>query len=733
MVYEAMTARHTTSIETQQSDNTPVIQNAPRLSIILCTYNRRNLVLSALASLRRQTLDYAQFEVIVIDNGSTDGTLEAVRTYISAGVQPERKPEDIWQVQCLSEQQNGLAYARHTGLLAASGEIAVFLDDDVLADPHYLAHLLAAYDETNADAIGGRVELRWEAARPHWLTDDLLDMLGYYAPSPKRIQLVAGKSFSSCNFSVKIEALRDIGFFSPFLSKRLHVPASMEVDDLCQRLHSANYALWYDPDVAVAHRAPAARLNRAYFVGRAYWQGRSEVLTRYANRSDIGLGDERLHSRKNLVKTLLPELREICYLALLHRPLLYLAGRSSAERLEAQMAQARSWGHLRQRLQFLEHAPPEVMTPAVLLVRSSAADYADPTIDLLADALTRQDVACTQSKVDIPISWLWRHRTYQGQAMGIVHLYRPGAFQLSRRKRRQLWFRLWLARCWGIRIVTTDGGGWWQSTRNLRFLARRTLERNLLYSSDIVLAYTRLPEQLYPDKKLRRRVRCLPHPGLRGSYTPPMSRTEAHAQLGLSPKAGYVLLCFAHNHTERELIQLIEAFSEAKKQAKAAETPAPASIRAQLLLVGSPADKKVSSRILKLAALNSAVHLSLVTPGKDDIPLYLGAADAVVLPHFANQKAGVLTIALLALSYGKCVVAPNLPRFQGMLPPSACSYYDPASRSSLVQALLKVQTLHLTISEKESRALEAESGWGQYAHRLLKIYKMLLNRHPPGG
>src|SRR5579859_4695390 len=107
-----MSTRQKSTVETQQGDNTPAINHSPRLSIILCTYNRRNLVLSALASLRRQTLDYAQFEVIVIDNGSTDGTLEAVRTYISAGVQPERKPEDIWQVQCLSEQQNGLAYAR---------------------------------------------------------------------------------------------------------------------------------------------------------------------------------------------------------------------------------------------------------------------------------------------------------------------------------------------------------------------------------------------------------------------------------------------------------------------------------------------------------------------------------------------------------------------------------------------------------------------------------------------
>ena len=118
-------------------------------------------------------------------------------------------------------------------------------------------------------------------------------------------------------------------------------------------------SLWYEPDAVVAHRAPAARLKRPYFVGRAYWQGRSEVLARYADKNETD--KERLHARHGILHAILPELREICYLALLHRPLLVLAGRSTAERLEAAMAQARRWGHLRQRLQFFEHAPIEVM------------------------------------------------------------------------------------------------------------------------------------------------------------------------------------------------------------------------------------------------------------------------------------------------------------------------------------------------------------------------------------
>ena len=690
------------------------ISTSPRLSIILCTYNRRNLVLSALASLRRQTLPYHQFEVIVIDNGSTDGTLSAVRTYVRAGAQPGRKSEETWQVQCLLEPQNGLAHARHTGLLVAAGEIAVFLDDDTLADPYFLERLLQAYDETGADAIGGRVELRWEAPRPYWLTDDLLDMLGYFAPTPTRTQLQ--EAFSSSSFSVKIEALRSIGYFSPLLSKRLHIPASMEVQDLCHRLSKAGYTLWYEPGAVVAHRVPAARLRRAYFVGRAYWQGRSEVLAHYASKLHNADAGHQTHTQ--VLHAILPELREIGYLALLHRPLLRLAGRSTHERLEAAMAQAKSWGRLQQQLQFLEHAPPEVTTPAVLLVRSPEPDA---TADVLAHALSLQDVSCTQVAATIPIPWLWRHRAYQGQSMAIVHFYRPGALHLTYRQRQQLWFRLWLARCWGIRIVTTDAGGWWQSTRNLRFLSRRALERNLLYTSDIVLAYTRQPDQLYPDKKLRRRVRCLPHPGFRGYFAQPVTRTKAHSQLGLPQETGFVYLCLAYTHTERELIQLIEAFVEVKNKEKPARTAT------QLVLVGSPTDKKRPGRLLKLAALNSAVHLCLAAPGRAEMSLYMGAADALVLPHFARQTAGTLETALIALSYGRVVVAPSLPRFNGMLPPRASVLYDPASRASLLQALLKAQTLHYFLNEQEAASMEAGTGWAHYAHRLRKIYKQLLS------
>ncbi len=680
-------------------------QISPRFSVILCTYNRRNLVLSTLASLRGQTLAYKQFEVIVIDNGSSDGTFDAVRAYVSAGTQDNRHAEDTWRVQCLSEPQNGLADARNRGLQAASGEIAVFLDDDTLAAPHFLERLLTAYEETGADAIGGRVELRWEARRPHWLIDELLETLGYYAPANVRTQLEEPAGFSSSNFSIKIEALGAIGSFSPLLSKRFNTPLRMEVYDLCRRLYGAGYALWYEPDAIVVHRVPAARLARAFFVGSAYWQGRSEVLAQYAASGSVT-------GQQFSPQGICGIVRDIVYLALIHRPLLSLARRPSNERLLAAMEQARKWGYVQQ-LRLLQRSLAGLKTAAVLVVHPAEPDSA---VELLARSLATQNVDCATKIEDIPLTWLWQHRLRQGRDSGILHFYRPGAFNLSYWQRQRFRFGLWLARRLKVRIVSTDTGGWWQQTHSLRFLSRRSLERELLYSSDIVLAFTRQLGQLYPDKQLRRHVRCLPHPGFRGYYAPAVLRVQAHEQLGIPKEAGTVYLCFSHEHTEQEVVLLIEAFLELNKESALAP---------QLLLVGSAADKRVSKRVLKLAALNATIHLSPATSCKENMPLYMGAADVLVLPHFAVQAAGSLGTACLGLSFGRVVVAPNLPRFRGTLLPRASILYDPTNWSSLVRALDNAQRRKYHLNEKEIAALDAERSWNLCAQRLLEIYQTL--------
>lgn len=241
-------------------------------------------------------------------------------------------------------------------------------------------------------------------------------------------------------------------------------------------------------------------------------------------------------------------------------------------------------------------------------------------------------------------------------------------------------------------------------------------------------------EQLYADKQLRRRVCCLPQPGFRGYFAPPLARSVAHQRLGLPLQAGCVYLCLAYRHTEREVLQLIEAFlalKQRKSHQKKYKASSPMEKAPQLLLVGSPPDKKRPTRVLQLAASDPTIHLCMSTPRKEEMPLYLGAADALVLPHVARKTAGTLETAMLALSYERSVVVPDLPRFHGMLPFHASILYNPASRESLVQALLTVQTRggptdRAPVDETIPTALEATTGWQQYAQRLTKLYYKLL-------
>src|ERR1700680_2686950 len=171
---------------------------------------------------------------------------------------------------------------------------------------------------------------------------------------------------------------------------------------MSQRLYAAGYALWYEPAAVATHRVPAARLTRAFILGRAYWKGRSEVMAHYSNTGQQHTFDT--------LGAVLRELREIAFLACIHRPLLHLAGRSSNEQLQAAAEQARSLGRFQQRLSFLEHAPFELAAPAVFFAR---APDGDETANLLVRALQAREIRCTPGDADIPLTWLWQHRAYR--------------------------------------------------------------------------------------------------------------------------------------------------------------------------------------------------------------------------------------------------------------------------------------------------------------------------------
>ncbi|MBE3558485.1 MAG: glycosyltransferase [Ktedonobacteraceae bacterium] len=709
----------------QQKEQLSAPAVTPALSVIICTYNRRDMALTALASLCRQTLAPEQYEVIVVDNASTDNTMQTLLAYIRRRVALYQSGPSI---RCLQETRNGLAFARQRGLQAAAGRITVFLADDTLADPAFLERLLAAYETSNAAAISGRVELYWEARRPYWLTDDLLDLLGYFAPGRARMPLQAPLNLSSCCFSVRTAILREVGLPSPVLSKRFNAPAHIAVEELSRLLRQAGHTLWYEPAALVLHRVPAARLKQAFFVGRAYWRGKAEVLAEHLTSPIQQVCMPWTFSR--VLQAIRPTLSAIAHITLFDLPLLAIARRPEHERLLLQMERAHLWGSLQQRLELMERPLSEMQDISVMLIHAGSRHA-----EMLAQKLRSLGIHCITGKAELSLAWLWRHRIYLGQSIALLHLYRAGDFQLPFWRRLHFGLLLWLARLLGVRVVSTDAGGWWQHIPRLRYLARRSFERMVFAASDVVLASTPHAKQLYPDQFVQARVRYLPHPGLRG-YARPVARKQALTLLGLPEQTRCTFLCLANMHTEQEVLHLVTSFTRMQQrrwQAAFAGDREEGETEAdlpQLLIVGSPRDCTHSRRLLRQAALNSSIHLFLESGGyqeisDDDLPLCIGAANTLVLPYGACPQAGIPEIAIFFYSYGRTIVAPALPRFRDILPEKACLLYDPHDDTALELALHRARRAHYRLTDQEKEALTLEVSWSRYARRVLAIYHNL--------
>jgi glycosyltransferase involved in cell wall biosynthesis len=118
----------------------PDVGTAISLSVIVCTYNRAELLKKTLDSLVEQTLDSDKYEIVVIDDGSSDGTRQCVESFA------ERLP-----IKYFFQRNSGLAAAKNHGIFASAGEILFFMDDDDIAAPTLLEEHLGTHTRYPGD------------------------------------------------------------------------------------------------------------------------------------------------------------------------------------------------------------------------------------------------------------------------------------------------------------------------------------------------------------------------------------------------------------------------------------------------------------------------------------------------------------------------------------------------------------------------------------------------------
>ncbi len=248
--------------------NIPIVSE-PELSVVICTFNRRTLVERAVRSLMEQTVSPTRFEVILVDNNSSDHTFEWASSFT----------ETFPQLRVLRETQQGLSFARNRGALEARAPIVAFLDDDAVATPIWVEALLKAFSSApDTVAVTGRIELEWSRPRPSWLPDQATGWLGYFALSSDRRDLHPKKeNLRGGNMAIDRAAMVEVGLFDTRLGRSKAGLMGNEEVEFQRRLERLGRSMAYAHDAVIYHLVHPERLRRRWFLRRAFNQGRSDV------------------------------------------------------------------------------------------------------------------------------------------------------------------------------------------------------------------------------------------------------------------------------------------------------------------------------------------------------------------------------------------------------------------------------------------------------------------------
>ena len=247
--------------EVFQASPTTLLKETPRVSVIVCSYNGARTLEECLHSLL--ALDYPDFEIIVVNDGSTDNSRAIL--------------EQFPQVRTIHQTNQGLSVARNAGLRQATGSIIAYTDSDCFADPHWLTHLVHALQHTDAAGVGG----------PN-LTPEDGRLAACVAAAPGQPTHVlesdqVAEHIPGCNMAFRREVLLDVKGFDPAYRK-----AGDDVD-LCWRLQQAGYWITFAPGAFVWHHR---RQNTRAYLRQQAGYGEAEALLRFKHPNRFnGRGD----------------------------------------------------------------------------------------------------------------------------------------------------------------------------------------------------------------------------------------------------------------------------------------------------------------------------------------------------------------------------------------------------------------------------------------------------------
>lgn len=240
-----------------------------KVTVAIPTYNRADFLRQTLAGIAGQQFPRDHFEVLVIDNNSSDHTRAVVAEFANARPAP----------RYVHEPQQGLDHARNRAIAEARGEIVVFGDDDILVQPDWLAQMtvpLLADGAQRIGAVGGEVIPVFPDGLPPWVAE-------WHAPLAFRGDagpLEARHSPMGANLAFPKWVFEKLGVFHTALDRAAGNYFSGGDSEMIRRVRAAGLEVWFAPAAAVKHQMPASRTTFRYAARHAFDSARSRVIDR---------------------------------------------------------------------------------------------------------------------------------------------------------------------------------------------------------------------------------------------------------------------------------------------------------------------------------------------------------------------------------------------------------------------------------------------------------------------
>lgn len=238
------------------------------ISAIISTYNRSQFLEGLFASIVQQNVDTSSYELVIVNNNSTDSTEQKCRQFILA--------HPSMQVSYVEESQQGLSFGRNRGIAESKGRYLTFLDDDAVLTPNFFEQTISFLDaHPEVSAIGGKILLKYLEGKPSWYNPYLASLLGFFDKGDKE-EMFTTDYFRGSNMSFRTELFHRYEGFNTKLGRVGRQLYGNEEKELFYRLQSGGEQMWYVPQAVVLHLVPFERTTSSFIKRQGLGTGISQ-------------------------------------------------------------------------------------------------------------------------------------------------------------------------------------------------------------------------------------------------------------------------------------------------------------------------------------------------------------------------------------------------------------------------------------------------------------------------